>query len=161
MKQHNTNYVDIPYTKEARSLLRDKNKVLYSPEDGVILEIKNSGYDLSLSYGQVVSILCVDIPFNNDPETSYFVDKYSGALIKDLDKHKDLCDKKYLLLKRKAIDHIIEIKAMDTLGLDTENDLNDITLLKEYLLKLKEEKNSKNYPLNIKWPTYPLEAACQ
>lgn len=161
MKQHNINYIDISYTKEARSLLRYKYKILYSSEDGIILEVKNSGEDLTLSYGQVVSILCLEDPFINNLEYSYFVDKYSGVLIKDINKHKAICDKKYLLLKRKAVDHITEIRGMTYLGLDTEDDTRDIYLIKDYLLKLKEVKNSKNYPLNIKWPTYPLEAECQ
>lgn len=161
MRQHNTNYVEISYTKEARSLLRDKNKVLYSAEDGTILEVKNSGEDLSLSYGQIVSILCTDIPFNIEKESSYFVDKYSNVLIKDLEKHKDICDKKYLRLKRRAIDHITDIKAMDTLGFNTESDMEDIRKIREYLIELKKEKDSKNYPLNIKWPIYPVEVTCQ
>lgn len=161
MRQHNTNYVEISYTKEARSLLRDKNKVLYSAEDGVILEVKSPGEDLSLSYGQIVSILCLNNMFTIGHENSYFVDKCSGELIKDINKHKAICDKKYLLLKRKAIDHLTEIRGMTYLGLDTEDDIRDVHLIKDYLLKLKEVKNSKNYPLNIEWPTYPLEAKCQ
>lgn len=161
MRQHNINYVDISYTKEVRSLLRYENKVLYSTEDGTILEVKNSGEDLSLSYGQVVSILCIDNIFTVETESSYFVDKYSSILIKDLEKHKDICDKKYLRLKRRAIDHITEIKAMDTLGFNTESDMEDIRKIKEYLTELKKAKDSKNYPLNIKWPIYPMEVTCQ
>lgn len=161
MKQLNINYSEITYTKEARCLLKNKSKILYSAEDGVILETKNAGEDLSLSYGQVVSILCSDLPFMVSPGRSYFIDKFSGELIEDLGKHKEICNKKYLTLKRRAIDHIAEIRSINNLNLNFEDDTADILHLRSYLHHLKAIKNSKSYPLNIEWPKYPLEAACQ